>query len=170
MGIEGGEEGALPLLAAALRGEPLAGVERALDMAMFSFGPDVPWLDAFGDREVRPKFGLHVQCPFRLGGNGEVILSDKDIRRSSEGGAADKFLQAGWAREGEPTVFDAKVRSLNLILGRLPPVVLGVEMDRDGDLSISLSRDLSINLMPPRQRTGEAWRLFETMGRYVVFP
>ena len=80
-------------------------------------------------------------------------------------------MRTGWDREGEePTAFDAKALDLNSMIGQAPPVALHVTMDSDGNLALSLSRDLSIRVVPPTQPSGEAWRLFETAGPHVVFP
>jgi hypothetical protein len=61
-----GDKGSAAAVIAVLNGEIHSGIGRALDMAIFSFGEDVPWLSAFGDSEVRARFALHVQCHFRV--------------------------------------------------------------------------------------------------------
>src|SRR5256885_9637604 len=62
-------------------GLSLSGIGRALNMGIFSFGPDVTWIDST-TRETRidSKYAIHVQCPFRLTRNGHTLVGSDDMR------------------------------------------------------------------------------------------
>lgn len=159
-------------IAAVLNGQVLSGIGRALDMAIFSFGEDIPWLSAFGDPEVRARFALHVQCHFRVLYRDRVILGHEDIWRLLRGKEKDQFVHDGWhLDEGEePTVFDAKALSLIPVLAAEKAAVQNMSLSSNGNLELSLSGDLVIRVLPPDPPDGEAWRLFDRQGPHVVFP
>jgi hypothetical protein len=154
-------------------GEMLAEIGRALDIAIFSFGENIPWRNAYGDADVRSRFALHVQCPFRVLVRDKTLLRSEDIYRPLAGTAREDFLSGGWhlsPEEEEPTVFDAKVRSLAPLLTAERPIVEHVNLSSDGNLKLSLSGNLVIDVLPPRSTDREAWRFFDRQGCYVVFP
>lgn len=153
--------------------EILTEIGRALDMAIFSFGQNITWRNAYGAADVRSRFALHVQCPFRMLVGDKVSLRSEDIYRPLAGETREEFLRGGWhlnAEDEEPTVFDAKVRSLAPILTAEQPTVENVNLSSNGNLKLSLSGNLAINVLPPRSVDREAWRFFNRQGRYVVFP
>jgi hypothetical protein len=165
------EESSGELLIRIVIGETLTEIGRALDMAIFSFGQNIPWRDAFGSNDVRSRFALHVQCPFNVLFRDKALLRSEDIRRPLAGEKKEEFLRGGWHLNGEdPTVFDAKVRSLAPVLAAERPVVENVSLDPTGDLKLSLSGNLMINVMPPGSADKEAWRFFDRQGQHAVFP
>jgi hypothetical protein len=152
-------------------GETLTEIGRALDMAIFSFGQNIPWRDAFGSSDVRSRFALHVQCPFNVLFRDKALLRSEDIQRPLADEKKEEFLRSGWHLNGEdPTVFDAKVRSLAPVLAAERPAVENVSLDSTGNLRLSLSGNLVINVLPPRSIDKEAWRFFDRQGQHVVFP
>jgi hypothetical protein len=139
-------------------------------MAIFSFGPEIPWLAAGGVSEFRAQFALHIQCSFRVSRETQTILDDSDMRRVLAGTAAAELRRAGWNLDEEPTVFDAKAYSLRPVLKAERPTVRFVDLSSDGDLSLLLSGDVLIQILPPKPAEEEAWRFFDRLGSHIVFP
>jgi hypothetical protein len=154
----------------ALVGEKLTEIGRALDMGIFSFGPNVPWVSVFGKSETRARFALHVQCKFRMSRKMQPLLEDADINRILPDTEAVELRRAGWSVDDQPTIFDAKAYSLRPVLRAEEPTVRSVNPSSDGKLSISLSGDVLIQVAPPVPAEEEAWRLFDRIGGHVVFP
>ncbi|HEY1918179.1 MAG TPA: hypothetical protein VGH27_21610 [Streptosporangiaceae bacterium] len=159
----------IPIL---LAGEVLTKIDRTLDMSTFSFGPDTPWLNAFGVKETRARFAIHAQCPFAIWRGKDIILEDGDMRCELTSVAVDKLRLTGWdwERDEPPTVFDAKAYSLHRILEAKCLTVQDVAVTQEGDLSVSLSEDILIQILPPKPAKREAWRFFEVHGNQIVFP
>jgi hypothetical protein len=101
-----------------------------------------------------------------------IFLSDNDMRRPLTGAAGAEFKRAGWYLEGneQPTVFDAKVRSLRPVLEAEHPTVRHVDLASGGDLLLSLSGDVTVQILPPKHAEQEGWRFFDRLGNHVVFP
>jgi hypothetical protein len=102
-----------------------------------------------------------------------IILEDSDMRRALQGEAAVKFeAETGWSEveTGQPTIFDAKARSLVPVLASEHPAVQRVELTSAGELSLILSGNVMIQTLQPKAVAGEAWRFFDRLGNHVVFP
>jgi hypothetical protein len=156
----------------AVSGEPLIAIGRTLDMALFSFGPEISWPGGQEGSKTRPRFALHVLCSFEMRYQSRPILDRADMRKKLTDAAAAELRSAGWELDGEwPTLFDAKEYSLRSVLVGERPVVCDFCLRPDGHFSLSLTSEVTIRVIPPRSAESEQWRFLDRLGRHVVvFP
>src|SRR5256885_13674952 len=127
-------------------GLSLSGIGRALNMGIFSFGPDVTWIDST-TRETRidSKYAIHVQCPFRLTRNGHTLVGSDDMR--IPGNALSRATNHQ-LDEQEVTAFDVIVDRITEGTRFSPLVVQGVNVALGGDLCLELSDQVTIEAFP----------------------
>lgn len=107
--------------------------------------------------------GLHMQCPFRILQEGQVILGSRDMRYPQRGAGSEAFEQFG-------TVYDSRAAKLNGIFERLRPVVSEVTFGDSGHLAVGWEPRFRIEVFPDCSGSMEAWRVFRRGGPHCGFP
>lgn len=148
-------EAARPSLAR-LVGEPWRYVGRACDLVWLGFGPRREVTDGDRVREIA-EYALHLSCPWRLlAGNRRVT------------GSSDIYVPPpGWTGEGDfdwdvqgANRFDVRAGQLTAHLAAQEVVVTSVEVTELGELTVSLSEGLRIEVFMDDVARLEHWRFF----------
>jgi hypothetical protein len=164
------EAGLRPLI-----GLPLIGSNRAADMEMFSFGDAVlPWAQR-GKSGLRSRYGLHVQCPWRIVRSGAIVTGYDDIgepnRAIGESPDFDPNELGQTLREELLVAFYEECRDR-------PRIVIAIEATDIGDLRVALDGDCVLEVFPAMSSSaaaftnkysiGEHWRFIDLLGGDVV--
>ncbi|GAA1848233.1 hypothetical protein [Myceligenerans crystallogenes] len=128
-------------LSSLLVGTGIERVGRTVDMGDFQF------LGPTGSRVA-----LHIQCPFRMVRGDIIILGSQDMLRQ-KGDKFDPFLAAD-------SLYDSRSRRLNEKFAERCPVVVGVDLQPGGFLTVHLEGGAAIEAVPDSSRDEEAWRVF----------
>ncbi len=149
---------------AILAGLQLTIARDAADMKVFHFGTIRP---ARSGRGTVGACALHVQCPWRIVSDDAVVTGSFDrYEPAHDAGPNDEDTRSGTLQRvrlaGILQGYDEATRSMVNSTDRL--VVLSIEADRYGGLTIVLSGGYGLQLFPSGS-TGEDWRFFETDGK-----
>lgn len=125
-----------------LNGATVIGFGRAVDMGIIDFS-----------KKSLEKLSLHVQCPFRVHGNGHVLLGSNDMRYPKRG--ADRITYF----DTFDSMFDSGTGIVNNLIGESAPIVTSVVLGSVGTLSVFLSQTLTIEAFPNSSGRMEMWRL-----------
>lgn len=153
---------------AALVGKPLWKCTRAADLASFQFGARSKVPGFQNTMKEVGEFALHVQCAWRIARGDRIIAGSRDL-----------YYPADFAEGNEvPPDFDwdrdpnRRDKQLQLLFANetLEFPVLSVEVGAGASLHLSLSGDLSLDILPYDSLLGEHWRLFDpqTDGPHFV--
>jgi hypothetical protein len=142
-----------------LIGLPLTSASRAAAMVMFGFGAfrDIPDDRRGGMRRVAD-FALHVDCPWRIYNESQIVVGSQDIFYPWD---------SPWT-EPVPVGFDWDVSGANrcdhffesFIKAHPPLIVESVAVDRFGSLHLSFSSAFGLDVFPNIGTPDEVWRLF----------
>ncbi len=150
-----------------LVGNELVGSNRAAEMEMFSFGDEVSWQDRRGRVRTVPRFGLHVQCAWRIVREGRVVVGSDDLLEPRSDLPDKEHFDAneiGVTRREELLEEFFKER------GARPRVVEKCEFGEAGWLRLTLDQDCALELFPDgsAQADTEYWRLLDVVGEHIV--
>ena len=130
-----------------------------LDMAMFDFGALRNSLDSKGNARVVGEVALHVQCPWRIAREDEVIVGSCDLYYPADyegdGGAAENF---DWERNVSR---QDKLLESFFQNGTRQFIVRDVAVGAAASLHVALSDGFFLDLLPVDSLSIEAWRLFQ---------
>ena len=144
---------------AVLCGRALWACRRAADMATFQFGERRNTTDYFGRPSTGGEYALHVQCPWRIIRDDEIVVGSADLYYPEELQNDGKEVPADFDWYRSPNRRDKLLRSL-FEDGKRSFVVQKVEAGIQGSLRILLSDDLSLEVLPVDSLSHERWRLF----------
>ncbi|VXB34082.1 conserved hypothetical protein [Burkholderia sp. 8Y] len=131
-----------------LQGLQLSGVNRAADMLTLAFGAQRPVTNFRGVVKHVGEWALHIQSAWRLEQMGRVAATEVDLRRGDD--------------EARATVH----RLQRLLLEPDFPIVESVTANEAGGVSLSLSGDLNLTVVPDAVEEDEDWRFFASgVGR-----
>ena len=134
-----------------LQGLKIQNIGRTLDMVNIGFGEPVVRKKKNGEEIIIGKFALHVQCPFRIIRDNNIVLGYTDIFIPDEENSLVVDLN-----KRNTNVFDSKVEWLKLELKN--EVVKGVYLTSINDLVIQTT-NFTIEILVCDQ-TSESWRFF----------
>jgi hypothetical protein len=151
-----------------LIGLPLIGSHRAADMECFSFGEEVvPW-SRRGRTGLKSRYGLHVQCPWRIVRSGAIVTGYGDIGEPNS--------TVGDAPDFDPNEVGQTLREELLEAFYLER--RGVEATDLGDLRVLLDGDCTLEMFPDMSTsaaaftstvpTAEHWRFLDAFGEHLV--
>lgn len=138
-------------------GLALRGAARAADMQMFEFGPLVSDVAARSGTDIGA-IGLHVQCPWRIRLDGQILVAsgDLEIPTSSTPLDSDAF---------DPNEIGTTLRDerIDEFLAGEPRMVTDVEASVSGDLAIRFGERFTLEVFVERswdsREPRESWRL-----------
>ena len=150
-----------------LVGQPLIVSCRAADMEMFSFGdPAIPDQMRDGSNRLVSRYGLHVQCPWRIVCSGLLTVGYGDIREPKTGTA--------WDADFDPNELGTTLRE-ELLEGFYrarqdrPSIVTGVTAQEIGDLRITLDDGCVLEVFSHAAAASrEHWRFMDMLGGHLV--
>jgi hypothetical protein len=135
-----------------LKGAVVGAVGRAVDMGVIEFaGPGGEVLMA------------HLQCPFRVLHDGDLVLGSRDMRYARPGAGPDAF-------DAFAMVYDARAETLNGVLAHLRPTVTDVTVGPAGSLTVGWGPGWRLEVFPDCSGRTEAWRVFVRGGDHYGFP
>ena len=142
----------IPLLA----GKQLWGWGRAADLISFQIGTERMVVDGRGHPKTVGEFALHIQCPWRMTRNENLIVGSGDLCCPPDG--SDPQTDFDWDV--------AMGNRCDVILGRLfyekgHLVIESVELQPAGILQMLLTDSIRLELFPDASADREHWRLFE---------
>ena len=141
--------------ASQLEGLAWSGVARRLEMQEFGFGPDaLIHTRRAGERSV-PRYGVHIQCPWRIERQGAVMVASSDIE-SSEGPSAT-------------SVWGSRDRKLGDLFREQFRAITRSDVSDFGDLTIAFSDGTALSVFVDRSDAGsECYRVIDVLGDHVV--
>jgi hypothetical protein len=128
---------------ATLIGLDLSGAGRAADMLTLQFGPVREMTTKRGSIKHVGAWALHIQCDWKIERASEVFASAPDFVVSDENTHA------------------TLERIRRLIADDGPFTVEGIAVGEDGNVSISMSRQLQFSIVTDGAPDEEDWRFFE---------
>ncbi len=150
-----------------LVGQPLIGSARAADMEMFSFGELV--MTPAGRRTPRQlagRYGLHVQCPWRIVRAGSLTVGYDDLREPRSDLAEDVEFDPN---ELEMTLRDELLASFHRERKDRPRLVAAVAATDVGDLRITFDDGCVLDVFPDMAAARrEHWRFMDQQGGHMV--
>jgi hypothetical protein len=150
----------------------LTSINRALDMELFNFKPVKNSNEIESNDNSGIEYTIHAQCAWRITGPEGILV-----------GSQDRFYPGGSDPFHDLEEFDPYGPIINRCDERIACflknnsdrglVVLGIEADNVGSLSLKLNENFSIDLLPANSLPSEHWRFFtrgNTDWHFVVTP
>ena len=150
-----------------LVGLPLTRTTRALNMECLKFGT-LYLKDREGKTWNYGVFGLHIQCPWRLTNDNEIIVGSNDLYEQADETAA-------WNENFDWEEFNANLRDVKLdkFISDTKHIVTSAIADNFGGLQICFDSKVILTVFPviASKADNEYWRLLdnrdETKNHYV---
>jgi hypothetical protein len=147
------------LRAAATRLEGLAvrGADRAADMEVFMFGPDVTFTPRHLPSRVVPRFGIHVQCAWRIVHQHRVVV-----------GSADYFEVTNPDPAGDDPIA-RRSKFLQAFFAQTKRSIASATATDVGDLAVAFSDGTTLDVfVDSASGDNECYRLTEIEGPHVI--
>jgi hypothetical protein len=143
-----------------LIGMPFWSVGRIADLEWFCFGKNRrEVVSRTGQTKVVSDYALHLTC-------GWIIVKDKQVYAANDdryfAKGDDPFLNCGsfdW-NTPEGNRLDERIAVLDKQISEKPLIVLSIDVDEIGGMSISFTDNYSLRVFP-NTSFAEYWRLFE---------
>lgn len=138
---------------------------RAADLFWIVFGKDILVEDYKGNKVEKNEYAIHIQCPWRLLKDNNLILGSRDIYIPKEGIEESEFDYESFGM----SLFDEKVKGIESEL--LPLHVESISTDSTGGFKIVFNHCFVLEVMPDSSAEIEFWRFidFNTRKHYVLF-
>ncbi len=153
--MRGAVEAALHVLV----GQPMLLTRRAADMEMFHFGARRAVTERHGAISSVGTYALHVQCTWRLVGPMGIVTGRHDLY-SPAGDSDREEADFQWEVSGSNRR-DERLAAFFAQWSAAPPVVVGVQADAVGSLTLTLSGGFTFDVFPDDSLAGEHWRLLD---------
>lgn len=139
-----------------LVGKKIRYIGRCLEIVWIGFGDTVIRKSLRGEEDFVAERSLHIQCPFRLIDENEIILGYDDLFTSNnkENPRVDLNIY-------NSTIFDTKCDYINSS-DYIDKKVVDVKLSPFGDLSIRLENFEIQTFAADSNGEDEVWRLFKT--------
>jgi hypothetical protein len=150
-----------------LVGLPLTRTTRAANMECLKFGT-LHLIDTHGETWNYGVFGLHLQCPWRLTNDNEIIVGSNDLYEQAD-------ETADWDENFNWEELNANLRDVKLdkFITERKHIVKSVIADNYGGLQICFDSKVILTVFPviASKADNEFWRLLdntnETKNHYV---
>jgi hypothetical protein len=137
----------------------LADIGRAHTLEWILFSP-TGLLEANTESDQKyPEYSLNIQCTWRITRQGKIVVASDDLYFPPGDHPYDDLENFDWSRQGS-NLGDVRTNLLKEEIANNTIVVLSVEADYIGGLSIQLSEGYSIELFPANSLEREYWRFF----------
>ena len=148
-----------------LEAEKMFDIGRAINLLWISFGDLVVIKNRKGIESERGHFAIHIQCPWRIIYQGELLLGDMDIYTPQADVNESDF---DWSEIGY-SIFDEKLIKIKAEL--LPIKVISTYLDNTGYIKILFEKDVVFEAMPNGSSKTEFWRFIDFMSnnQIVIF-
>lgn len=151
-----------------LIGKKLNYIGRAAEMLDIGFGDDVEYMDLNGEMRMVARFVMHIQTPWRLAKNSELILGSYDFYVSKPGITTEEFESEMFGN----SMFDSIADELNSQV-RLKPITIEQIYSNDmGDVTLLFDDDTQFEVFINSSIEMEFWRFFkmdDNSEHFVVF-
>ncbi len=137
----------------------LADIGRAHTLEWILFTPIGSLQTNNGSDQKQSEYSLNIQCTWRVLCEEKIIVASDDLYFPSGDHPYDDLEDFDWSRQGNNRC-DARTELLKEEIAKKTIVVLSVEADFVGGLSIHLSEGYSIELFPADSLEREYWRFF----------
>ncbi|MBA2808418.1 hypothetical protein E0500_013655 [Streptomyces sp. KM273126] len=135
-----------------LNGMTLRSVGRATNMGILEF-------ESQSASQVR----LHLQCPFRIVQEGQIILGSSDMAYARGGESVEELDEYG-------TIFDSRSAAINSILRELNPTIFGARLGEAGAIAASWDPQFRLEVFPACSGNLEMWRMVVPGEDHFGFP
>lgn len=142
-----------------LLGTSIKRIRRASDMAILDFGPNVTTTNYKGNQVATSQYALHIQTSFRITNSRKIVLGSSDIYYPKFTEKRVEDFQ--WDTYGT-NLYDERAELLNDDFKANIVSVQALSASIFGDLQITLSNELVINIFVQTASGREEWRFFET--------
>lgn len=142
-------------------GENMVYIGRCSDMIDIEFGETIS-TEFMGCKRELPQYYLHIQCPFRIEKNKQILIGSRDVYFTENG-----IDEMDWAIYGNNN-YDKIVT--NIIMPLLPIKVIDIVISDSGDILISLQNNIKIRVFinAGGNIDTEFWRLVDCK-KYISF-
>lgn len=148
----------------------LVEIGRAHTLEWILFSP-TGFLEAnTGSDQIYPEYSLNIQCTWRIIRQGKIVVASEDLYFPPGDPPYDDLENFDWSVQGNNRC-DVRTDLFKEEIAKKTIVVLSVEADHIGGLSIQLSESYSIELFPANSLEREYWRFFNrqsTNQHFVV--
>ncbi|WP_156213199.1 hypothetical protein [Lentzea aerocolonigenes] len=141
-----------------LVGERWNAIGRAADLLWLGFGNRHEVVNHRGETREVSKYALHVQCPWRVRFDDQLVTGSSDIYRPGPDWIGEDDFD--WDVQGV-NLFDMRASELAERLTSEAVVVASVEVTTWGDLAISLSNGYQVEVLRTGSVREEDWRFFK---------
>jgi len=141
---------------APLEGLPLRSLGRAANLLWLHFGTlrEVPTRS--GGTKTVGDWALHIQCPWRLARQGEIVVASSDFYYNFAGDPLDDWDKSGKSR------FDHAAAALSAEFEVNGPAVLSVTPDSFGGFTLWFAYYYHLDVFPNSSYPStEHWRIFQ---------
>ena len=133
-------------------------IGRAANIAWLGFGSDVVIKTHKGEERVLAKYALHLQTTFRVLSLEKVLFGSYDMYEPNTKTKWTEDFQ--WDVQGA-NYYDEHANELTMELERGEILVTKIDATSYGDLTITLSNELVLEVYVDRGKESECWRFFE---------
>lgn len=154
------QEALVPLV-----GLPLRNIGRAANMVFLDFGEMRETQDRRGGTTTVSDWTIHVQCPWRVCRQGNIVVAYYDLYRTPAGDVISGDSLSG-------SQFDAVTADLCMEFQTAPLIVASIVVDDVGGFTLCLAGDYRIDVFPADSHAAnEHWRVFRpgTGLKHFVF-
>lgn len=145
-----------------LENTSMEGIGRCSDMIWISFGRKIVTVNHRNKKIQKSEYEFHIQCPFRITRDNNILLSNYDIYELQEETSNEKWDVYGNNK------YDKTVNEI--LLPILPLKVIKVNYSKIGDIEILLEKDIIIDIFVNSSDFVEEWRFINNnTGEHYVF-
>lgn len=137
----------------------LTDIGRAHTLQWILFSPIGLFETNKGHNQKYPEYSLNIQCTWRVIGQEKIVVASDDLYFPPDDHPYDDLENFDWTEQGSNRC-DSRTAPFKAEITKKTIVVLSVEADSVGGLSIRLSEGYSIELFPANSLEREHWRFF----------
>ena len=142
----------------ALLNMPLNYIMRCGGMGDFGFGEDVLFTNFRGETRLVSKYGLHLQCAFRLVDSKNILLANLDMYTNNS--KTEWTEDFAWDICGA-NYYDEQTEKLMIEVSKKNIIVTKIEANLYGDLKIEFSNGWILDVFVNESSDEECWRFLK---------
>ena len=119
-----------------------------------------------GKISKKPKYALHVMCPWRLVQDNKIVLAAHDMYWPPNAG--DSLDDFDWNAQGNNR-FDVRACEINDIMEEKAVTISAADVSELGDLTIQMTDGFCLQVLVCNSMRKEYWRMLDFVGdRHIV--